>query len=527
MLTQTRRIAFEAGIYRLCKEAGLDAADHAEVQRLLFLPPAKAVPIIIRAEVDRREELVKKAGDGLIKLSGPSWFGSMKDQGMGMIDNILAKFKPPFEGKGQGTTTLPDTNADASALSNTEASEGDQEVEGGGDASAMKTDSTTATTSDGEAAQRAATQASNEAGDKPVEPVVTDSAGAAEDGVLELEPTGVLELEPTGQSGQTGQTGGAGIAPADLSAKWNQLPPQVRAAYGSPEAFASAAQETQDFQTTKTMARSGMRSFGVNARGARHGSMKWQNMDPNAPGLTPGQRQAIQLGKSHWENAEAVQRAAMGDRSGWAVRGSSMKGGPQGITPVRGRGVGPTAQQAASNQASTAAAGGAQQPIQPPPKTGVATFNMQEGTGASAAGQMPVVGGAKPWRASGSTDAFDGDTSRSLSVNYPGTAPQQAAAAAPAPEPVSPTRSDALDGARPMQERVNTQMAQDSGMATPPAMQNVTTGTVNPAAPTGGTGFGKSTAPKLNTAGVNPASQVKTVASAPGTGDSKTTTVPG
>lgn len=524
MLTQTRRIAFEAGIYRLCKEAGLDAADHAEVQRLLFLPPAKAVPIIIRAEVDRREELVKKAGDGLIKLSGPSWFGRMKDRGMGMIDDMLAKFKQPFEGKEQGTTTLPDTNADASALSDTEASEGDQEVEGGGDASAMKTDPTTATTSDGEAAQNAATQASNEAGGKPVEPVVTDSAGAAEDGVL--------ELEPTGQSGQTGQTGGSG-ALADMSGVWNELSPQVRAQYGTPEAFAKAQQDMQDFNTTKTTAREGMRGWGVNAMGARHGSGKWQNMNPNAAGLPEGARHALALGKSHWQQAEAIQRAAMGDRSGWAMRGSSMKGGPQGITPVRGRGVGPTAQQAASNQASTAAAGGAQQPIQPPPKTGVATFNMQEGTGASAAGQMPVVGGAKPWRASGSTDAFDGDTSRSLSVNYPGTAPQQAAAAAPAPEPVSPTRSDALDGARPMQEQVNTQMAQDSGMATPTAapqlaaedpykmetpqaMQNVTTGTVNPAAPMGGMGFGKGTA-----------SQAKTVASAPGTSGSKKTTVPG
>ena len=241
--------------------------------------------------------------------------------------------------------------------------------------------------------------------------------------------------------------------------------PEQMAAGVTPDYLADMTEMGIQNSHNRRVMRGLQKAMGVNFRpikgGMRSTDIKLENIKD------PRQRQAWTLMKNQLAANEATQSVAGGQRAGWSTAGSGFSGG--GVRAARGRGA-PAQQLASTGQASSIgnAVMAAQPDVAAPARDATANFNMSEGTGASAAGKMNVVGGPKAWIARGNTEAYDGDPSRSLSIDYkPPTAqtptpPPPAAASAPVLGPISG------DSARGIQASVNKQMAAGSGMALPP-----------------------------------------------------------
>ena len=293
-----------------------------------------------------------------------------------------------------------------------------------------------------------------------------NSSGAAPD------PNGVLKLDPStskyldGGGGQQGQEGPANMQRAEIVRGFgHSSTPEQMAAGVTPDYLADMTEMGIQNSHNRRVMRGLQKTMGVNFRpikgGMRSTDIKLENIKD------PRQRQAWTLMKNQLAANEATQSVAGGQRAGWSTAGSGFSGG--GVRAARGRGA-PAQQLASTGQASSIgnAVMAAQPDVAAPARDATANFNMSEGTGASAAGKMNVVGGPKAWIARGNTEAYDGDPSRSLSIDYkPPTAqtptpPPPAAASAPVLGPISG------DSARGIQASVNKQMAAGSGMALPP-----------------------------------------------------------
>ena len=82
----TDREAFVSGIRIFCKRAGLDAEDTVQLERVLFMPPERAEPIVKAASVTVRSVEYVRAGEKLAAVDIQSVLSQLQGQGVTPAD---------------------------------------------------------------------------------------------------------------------------------------------------------------------------------------------------------------------------------------------------------------------------------------------------------------------------------------------------------------------------------------------------------------------------------------------------------
>ena len=436
-----KKSAFLAGISRRCKQANMDADDADQIAHLLLMAPKQAALVIGQMKWDQRELFTKGAGIALTKMSttGPLPTPVPQDADEEVnYDTVLNS-----SGNAPEATTAPNPEVGVTP-------------------SVDPVPTNTATPMSGDSSSPPSEEIVTPIGADDTEK--TDSSGTTEapapdDEILELDSANKAQAPQTPKLPANMQR--AGI----VRGFGHSSTPEQMAAGVTPDYLADMTEMGIQNSHNRRVMRGLQKTMGVNFRpikgGMRSTDIKLENIKD------PRQRQAWTLMKNQLAANEATQSVAGGQRAGWSTAGSGFSGG--GVRAARGRGA-PAQQLASTGQAPST--GDAVMAAQPggsalPARDATANFNMSEGTGARAAGKMNVVGGPKAWIARGNTEAYDGDPSRSLSIDYkPPTAqtptpPPPAAASAPVLGPISG------DSARGIQASVNKQMAAGSGMAPP------------------------------------------------------------
>jgi len=462
-----KKAAFLAGISRRCKQANMDADDAEQVAHLLLMPPKQAAFVLGQVKWDQRELLTKDAGTALMKMAGNT---------VSFDSN-----KPSWESTMQNPLTTPGNDATDTAAA-------------GGADDTEKTDASgnaeTAVPGGEGGSQDYVLQNSGMGGVTGGDPASSSTAdtmgGQLDTDVLSIGDTGspATSQPPDTDKSTPPSTGNLQRAGIIKGFEETSTPAQM-AAGATPTYLTDMQEQGTRNRYNRTIMRGLQKSMGVSFRPVKGGM---RSTDINLDQINdPKQGPAWRLMRDQLAAREATERVAKNQRAGWSTAGSGFSGG--GVRAARGRGA-PAQQLASTGQApSTGAAVMSAQPggAALPARDATANFNMSEGTGASAAGRMSVVGGPKAWSASGNTEAYGGDPSRSLSVDYkPPTAqtptpPPPAAAPAPVLGPTSG------DSARGMQSSVNNQTAAGSGMAPPPPAALSSTTIPPPPAPAGDT----------------------------------------
>lgn len=353
------KAAFLAGVNRLCKEAGYDDEDRAALVDTLFLPEKQGIAIIMKAEATRREDLVKRAGEGLCKLA----VGSLTEQTPGgHTPQLGAQAAQPAEepqpawwepaadsvwrglsgDSDEGKVETATEAAQPTAVTQPQATEQPDggaswpERFGGWLRGKFTDEEPTQTPSRADAVRQYGEEVA-QMSPQQLAQGWTDKDRAAFGRPRPSQPTAVpAATQPSATpAAATDELGGR----TDMANLWGEkaveMSPQLAEQGWKGEELAALDKHLKGRQFATLAYKTGLRRAGLSFRPGPGRSVDWAKVNPQAAS-SPEMRQLLQRARTHATALGQDYNAMYGQRKGYATRGSGFGTGPYQPQAMRG-----------------------------------------------------------------------------------------------------------------------------------------------------------------------------------------------